>query len=67
MFPQVAREFFQWRKEGGGPERELVAAVVGAMTISEKKQQAAAAPAPVIVPNGDTSNWRSFGRLRQMR
>ncbi|MCX7618053.1 pyruvate carboxylase subunit B [Tepidiforma sp.] len=67
MFPQVAREFFQWRREGGGPERELVAAVVGAMTISEKKQQAAAAPAPAAAHNGDTSNWRSFGRLRQMR
>lgn len=67
MFPQPAREFLQWRREGGGPERELVAAVVGALTISEKKQAPAATAAPVIVANGDTSNWRSFGRLRQMR
>ena len=67
MFPQVAREYFQWRNEGGGPERELVAAVVAAMTISEKPQPTAAAPVQTIVPNGETNNWRSFGRLRQMR
>jgi oxaloacetate decarboxylase alpha subunit len=67
MFPQVAREFLQWRREGGGPERELVAAIVGAMTISERRQAAPAPAAPAAVPNGDTANWRSFGRLRQMR
>lgn len=67
MFPQPAREFLQWRREGGGPERELVAAVVGAMLIGEKK--ASAAPAAAVAPsgNGETSAWRSFGRMRQMR
>src|SRR4029079_8449351 len=44
MFPQPAKEFLEWRREGGGPERELVAAVVGALFIGEKK---AAAAAPV--------------------
>ncbi len=69
MFPQPAREFLQWRKEGGGPEREMVAAVVGALAIGEKK----AAAAPIVVAsegasNGtDTNAWRSFGRMRQMR
>ncbi len=67
MFPQPAKEFLQWRKDGGGPERELVAAVVGAMAIGEKR---AAAPAPAMSAGSDdgaTHAWRSFGRLRQMR
>ncbi|MGE0600430.1 MAG: pyruvate carboxylase subunit B [Dehalococcoidia bacterium] len=68
MFPQPAKEFLQWRKEGGGPERELVAAVIGAMVVGEKKAPAAA---PVVMqpisPNGDGAAWRNFGRMRQMR
>ena len=32
MFPAPAKEFMEWRREGGGPERELVAAVVAALT-----------------------------------
>ena len=68
MFPQPAKEFLEWRRAGGGPERELVAAIVGAMIVGEKK----AAAAVTIVPaapssNGDNTSWRSFGRLRQMR
>ena len=67
MFPQPAREFLEWRNSGGGPERELVAAVVGALAIGEKKAQA---PAPVqhIASNGsEPAAWRNFGRMRQMR
>jgi pyruvate/oxaloacetate carboxyltransferase len=68
MFPQPAKEFLEWRKEGGGPERELVAAIVGAMVIGEKKQQAApVAMQPVVSSNGDAGAWRNFGRMRQMR
>jgi pyruvate/oxaloacetate carboxyltransferase len=71
MFPQPAREFLQWRKEGGGPDRELVAAVIGAMVIGEKRA-AAASPAqqPIAMSaNGASpgSTWRNFGRLRQMQ
>lgn len=67
MFPQPAKEYLQWRKEGGGPERELVAAVIGAMFVKEKKA-AAPAPAQVIVSgNGSADAWKSFGRMRQMR
>ena len=68
MFPQPAKEFLQWRKEGGGPERELVAAIVGAMVIGEKKAQAApVAMQQVVVANGEGQAWRNFGRMRQMR
>jgi len=68
MFPQPAKEFLEWRRDGGGPERELVAAIVGAMAIGEKKAQAAPAYAPAEpASNGDTNTWRSFGRMRQMR
>jgi pyruvate/oxaloacetate carboxyltransferase len=66
MFPQPAKEFLQWRREGGGPERELVAAVVGAMAVKEKK--AAVAPVVQAAPaNGAPDSWRGFGRMRQMR
>jgi oxaloacetate decarboxylase alpha subunit len=66
MFPQPAKEFLQWRKEGGGPERELVAAVAAALFGQEPKAQPTppAAPAP---PSGNGPAWRTFGRLRQMR
>ena len=68
MFPQPAKEFLQWRREGGGPERELVAAVVGALAIGEKKVTAAVpAGALAVSANGTTDAWRNFGRLRQMR
>jgi pyruvate/oxaloacetate carboxyltransferase len=68
MFPQPAREFLEWRREGGGPERELVAAIVGAMVIGEKKAQAQApAMQQVVSSNGDAGAWRNYGRMRQMR
>ena len=68
MFPQPAKEFLQWRKEGGGPERELVAAVIGALAIGERKHAAPAPVAPIAsAGNGDSNAWRNFGRMRQMR
>jgi oxaloacetate decarboxylase alpha subunit len=67
MFPQPAKEFLQWRKEGGGPERELVAAIVGAMVIGEKKAAAPAVAPVALASHGDAAPWRNFGRMRQMR
>ena len=67
MFPQPAKEFLQWRKEGGGPERELVAAIVGALAIGERKAAAQVVVVPVATSNGDANTWRNFGRMRQMR
>ncbi len=67
MFPQPAREFLQWRSEGGGPERELVAAIVAAMVVGEKKAAPVAHAQVTIASNGTHDAWRSFGRMRQMR
>lgn len=70
MFPQPAKEFLEWRAEGGGPERELVAAVVGAMTIGERKSQAEREPVALTAPNGSEpvgGAWKNYGRMRQMR
>ncbi len=67
MFPQPAKEFLEWRRDGGGPERELVAAVIGALYVREKR----AGPPPAAMEShngsGPSESWRSFGRLRQMR
>ena len=65
MFPQPAKKFLQWRREGGGPERELVAAVVGAMAVVDRPQNGAR-PSPSSA-NGTGVEWRQFGRMRQMR
>jgi oxaloacetate decarboxylase (Na+ extruding) subunit alpha len=67
MFPQPGKEFLEWRRDGGGPERELVAALVGAMVVHEHQPvQTPAAPAEGS-SNGSGNTWRQFGRLRQMR
>jgi oxaloacetate decarboxylase alpha subunit len=67
MFPQPAKEFLQWRREGGGPERELVAAVIGALAV--KEPSAAVRTIAAAEPEGDgtANSWRQFGRMRQMR
>lgn len=67
MFPQPAKEFLQWRREGGGPERELVAAIVGAMVVGERQAPRPAVQQVMTASNGDTNAWRSYGRLRQLR
>ncbi|MCC6383148.1 MAG: pyruvate carboxylase subunit B [Dehalococcoidia bacterium] len=67
MFPQPAKEFLHWRSEGGGPERELVAAVAAALAgVGEKKAAAAPVSAPATAAT-DGGAWRQFGRMRQMR
>ncbi len=67
MFPQPGRDFLQWRRDGGGPDRELVAAVIGAMVVRE--HQPSNPPSSAVESNGGggMNTWRQFGRLRQMR
>lgn len=67
MFPQPAKEFLEWRAAGGGPERELVAAIVGAMVVREGATQEAPPSETRVVIDGQSMPWRQFGRLRQMR
>ena len=66
MFPQPARRFLEWRREGGGPERELVAAVVGAMAVRERANARPQAPASDAAAPARGGDWRRFGRMRQM-
>ena len=66
MFPGPAKEFMQWRREGGGPERELVAAIIAALTEQERKPiDRITTPATETI--NQENQWRSFGRMRQMR
>jgi pyruvate/oxaloacetate carboxyltransferase len=67
MFPQPAKEFFEWREGGEGPERELVAAIVGAMVVKDRPARVASPAAAPASSNGRAEQWRQFGRLRQMR
>jgi hypothetical protein len=70
MFPGPGKEFLEWRRDGLGPEREMVAAIVGAMTIGERKASRAEAAEPMAFApgnNGAPAAWRNFGRMRQMR
>ncbi len=64
MFPQVAREFLEWR-QGGGAEKEIVAAIVAALTHSERRSSAM--PRPLAPAGGDApSPWKMQGRRRTM-
>ena len=67
MFPQPAKEFFEWREGGEGPERELVAAVIGALFVKEPATTTRAAPSAASNGAGPVDSWRQFGRMRQMR
>ena len=64
LFPQVAREFLEWREGGAGIEKEVVAAIAAAIAAEQK-----AAPAPRgadgRVPDHDA--WRMAGRQRALR
>jgi oxaloacetate decarboxylase (Na+ extruding) subunit alpha len=62
LFPQVAREFFEWRARGDGLESELIAAITAALT----HDHGHAAPAQTRA-NGHTQNaWKMAGRQRAL-
>ncbi|HET7738229.1 MAG TPA: pyruvate carboxylase subunit B [Tepidiformaceae bacterium] len=67
MFPQPAKEFLEWRNSGGGPERELVAAVIGALFVKDQPARSATPTEIVVTGNGAANTWRDFGRIRQLR
>jgi pyruvate carboxylase subunit B len=70
LFPQPAKDFFEWREAGDGPEPEVAAAIAAAIVANEP-------PAPVAVPvaagngaarsNFSEAAWRYASRLRTMR
>ena len=61
LFPQVAREFLQWRAGGGGLEAEEVAAIAVALARDQQRPQAAPAPRPEL------SLWKVAGRRRLLQ
>jgi oxaloacetate decarboxylase (Na+ extruding) subunit alpha len=64
MFPQVAREFFEWRENSAAMDAELAAAIAMALT----HDQGRAAPAQTS-GNGhakDGNPWKMLGRRRAL-
>jgi pyruvate/oxaloacetate carboxyltransferase len=62
MFPPVAKEFFEWRAAGGGPDRSVVAAIAAALTVKPRAHHA---------PEQDghrppANHWKTAGRQRQL-
>jgi len=64
LFPQVAREFLEWREQGAGLEPDLVAAIAAALA-SDHQQTAATAPS--VAASHDHNAWKMAGRSRLMR
>ncbi len=64
LFPQVAREFLEWRARGAPLEEDLVAAIAAALAQVQKPQAAAAG-----APDGRyrSSPWKLAGRQRLLR
>ncbi len=64
LFPQVAREFLEWREQGAGLEPELVAAIAAALAHDDR---AAASPTSAAGGSHDHNAWKIAGRRRLMR
>jgi len=64
LFPQVAREFLEWRAQGGRLEGELIAAIAAALAHQHRPQ-----PEPAAMPDGRhrASPWKLAGRQRLLR
>ncbi|MCH7578492.1 MAG: pyruvate carboxylase subunit B, partial [Chloroflexi bacterium] len=62
LFPQVVRDFLEWRAGGAGLENEIVAALAAALSHARK----AAEPAPTGT-DGTRSPWKQAGRQRLLR
>jgi pyruvate/oxaloacetate carboxyltransferase len=64
LFPQVAREFFEWREAGAGIETEVVAAIAAAIA---QAQPAAPVQAAGNGHGHDHDPWKMAGRQRLLR
>ncbi len=64
LFPQVAREFFEWREAGAGIENEVVAAIAAALA---QAQPAAPVQAAGNGHGHDHDPWKMAGRQRLLR
>lgn len=67
LFPQVARDFFQWRSQGGGPDKEIVAAIAAALTADQQPARNGAAEAVASGFVATPTSWRLSGRQRGLR
>jgi oxaloacetate decarboxylase alpha subunit len=73
LFPQVARDFFEWRERGGGPEKETVAAIAAALTATLAPVAPLANGRAVAESRGEgratpvISAWLLAGRQRAQR
>ena len=72
LFPQPAKDYFEWRAAGAGPEPEVVAAIAAALAANEPPAPEVAAP---TAGGGDgaaragfsDAAWRYASRMRTMR
>ncbi|MFQ6020186.1 MAG: pyruvate carboxylase subunit B, partial [Dehalococcoidia bacterium] len=62
LFPQVAREFLEWRSGGGHLEHELIAAIAAALVEGQRPQ--AAPPTQAGDGRQRPSPWKLAGRQR---
>lgn len=62
LFPQPARDFFEWRNAGAKPQPELVAAIAAVLS-AEKAKSDGAPPAATQ----QRSAWQFSGRQRALR
>ena len=64
LFPQVAREFLEWREQGATLEKEVVAAIAAALTHDHASRPA---PAAQAAGSQDHNPWKMAGRQRLLR
>jgi oxaloacetate decarboxylase alpha subunit len=66
MFPQVARTFFEWRRQGAGTDPALVAAIAAAMAAEPHDHHPAEGHGHPHGHGHGPSSWRVAGRIAQI-